>query len=282
MSDQSFERAVGTWLESGSDRTPPAAIDAVLLAVKTTPQERDLRIPRRFITMPTYMRLAAVIAIVAVVGVGALMYSNREPGIGGQPTPSPTPVESPTESPTPSPTVSLLDTSAWVPYASIRYGFSISRPVDWTEDPAQREWSFETDFEPWKHLEATDHFSNASGDVGVSAWSTTVPAGTTVEAWMEQYCTAQNAGPCTDIHADAVDVLTGDQHPGRLVFGRESDAMAFILDGQTMYIVAVWRGETDPAVRPYGGARALLEAFVSTMTLPAEPPQGSPAASPDA
>jgi RNA polymerase sigma-70 factor (ECF subfamily) len=115
-----------------------------------------------------------------------------------------------------------------------------------------------------------------AGLVGVSAWSTTVAPGTTVESWMEAYCAGQNAGPCTGIQDDAVDVETRDQHPGRLVFGPDTDTMAFILDGQTMYVVAVWRGETDPAVQPYGGARALLEAFLSTMTLPADSPLGSP------
>ena len=69
MSDQLFERAVRDWLEDGSDRTPRPAIDAVLLAVKTTRQERDLRIPRRFTQMPTYMRLAAGIAIVPMHGL---------------------------------------------------------------------------------------------------------------------------------------------------------------------------------------------------------------------
>lgn len=90
MSDPLFEHAVRDWLDDGSDRTPPTAIDAVLLAVKTTPQERDLRIPRRFTQMTFPMRLAAAIAIVAVVGVGALAYINRGPTPGDQPTATPT------------------------------------------------------------------------------------------------------------------------------------------------------------------------------------------------
>jgi hypothetical protein len=90
MSDRLFDRAVRDWLDDGSDRTPPAAIDAVLFAVKTTRQERDLRIPRRFTEMPTYMRLAAGIAIVAVLGVGVLAYLNRGPNTGGPPTESAT------------------------------------------------------------------------------------------------------------------------------------------------------------------------------------------------
>jgi hypothetical protein len=90
MSDRLFERAVRGWLEDGSDRTPSPAIDAVLLAVKTTPQERDLRILRRFTEMPTYMRLTAAIALAAVVGVGVLAYVNRGPNAGGPPTAAPT------------------------------------------------------------------------------------------------------------------------------------------------------------------------------------------------
>jgi hypothetical protein len=101
MSGQPFERAIRDWLEDGSDRTPRPAIDAVLLAVKTTPQERDLRIPRRFTHMPTYVRLAAGIAFVAVVGVGVLAFLNGDPNSVGSPTAAPT--ARATFAPTPSP-----------------------------------------------------------------------------------------------------------------------------------------------------------------------------------
>jgi len=114
MSDQLFEHAVRGWLEDGSDRTPPAAIEGVLLAVKTTPQERDLRIPRRFTTMTFSMRLAAVVAIVAILGVGALAYLNRGPTTGDQPTPPPTTL------PTPTPTIRPLTEG---PLAPGRYAY---------------------------------------------------------------------------------------------------------------------------------------------------------------
>jgi len=276
MSDQSFERALGTWLEAGSDRTPPAAIDAVLLAVKTTPQERDLRVPRRFTTMPTFMRLAAAIAIVAVVGAGALIYANRQPGVGGEPTPTPTPTLA--ASPTASPTASLLDTSLWVPYTSDRYGVTIAHPADWSEDPAQRDFSLEVDGEPWLS-EATESFINPEESVKFSAWSVPVAPGTTLESWMEAYCTASGGSDCSQVADPAVPQVTGDGHPGLGLFGPNVDTMAFFLKAEVVYVTAIWRGETDPSVTPYGGARALLEAFVSTLTLPAQPPQGSPGAS---
>jgi heat shock protein HslJ len=105
-----FEHAVDDWLEEGSDRTPRRVVDAVLFAVKTTPQERDLRIPWRNPNIATPFRLAAAIAIVAVIGFASLTLLNpRTNGIGGMPPATPT--AAPT--PTPSPTVSLPGTS-WI------------------------------------------------------------------------------------------------------------------------------------------------------------------------
>ena len=48
---------------------------------------------------------------------------------------------------------------------------------------------------------------------------------------------------------------------------------AGIYDADAMTVVAVWRGESDSAVSPYGGAQRLLEAFLSTMEVwPASTP----------
>jgi len=121
MSDRQFERAVLDWLGDGSDRTPPAAIDGVLLAVKTTPQERDLRIPWRFTRMTTTMRLAAGIAIVAVLGVGALQLLGSGFSVGSKATPSPTTPPPPTQ----------LPASELVPFTSAQYGYTISVIKGW-------------------------------------------------------------------------------------------------------------------------------------------------------
>jgi hypothetical protein len=110
--DAAFERATSDWLEAGSDRTPPEVLDAVLLAVRTTPQERDLRIPWMVTPMPTYLRLVAAVAIVAIAGVTGLTYLNGRPelGAGGGAMPSPTQLPTPSPSPTaePSPTTNDL------------------------------------------------------------------------------------------------------------------------------------------------------------------------------
>jgi hypothetical protein len=104
MSNRTFERAVLDWLEDGSDQTPRPALDAVLLAVKTTPQERGLRIPWRFFPMPVLSRATAVatVAVLAVVSAGGVIYvnSNRSGGPGGSPSAPPSPTQPPTTVPT--------------------------------------------------------------------------------------------------------------------------------------------------------------------------------------
>jgi len=85
-----FERIAAEWLDDGSDVTPPEVIGAVLLAVRSTPQERDFRILWRASAMPMYLRAAAVIAIVAFAGAATLYAFGLGPNVGSGRTPEPT------------------------------------------------------------------------------------------------------------------------------------------------------------------------------------------------
>jgi hypothetical protein len=88
-----FDRAVDRWLDDGSDATPPEVIDAVLLAVRSTPQERDFRVPWRTTSMTSYLRVAAVIALAVIASTAATFtFGPGGSGIGGtgaSPSPSP-------------------------------------------------------------------------------------------------------------------------------------------------------------------------------------------------
>jgi hypothetical protein len=138
--DRAFERAVDDWLADGSDRTPAPAVDAVLLAIRTTPQERDLRIPWRTQEMPFLLRAAAVIAIIAVAGLAAFNALGLRPDVGSQPTPSPTTQPAPTQSPTPKPilgSTSKLDPGRYrftfiPPGATAPFPMSITLPAGWS------------------------------------------------------------------------------------------------------------------------------------------------------
>lgn len=93
-SKRDFDRAVDLWLEDGSDATPPEVIDAVLLAVRSTPQERDFRVPWRTTSMTSYLRVAAVIALAVIASTAAISaFGPGGSGFGGtNATPSPSPV----------------------------------------------------------------------------------------------------------------------------------------------------------------------------------------------
>ena len=258
--DRAFDVAMQRWLDAGSDRTPAPAIDAVLLAIRTTPQERDLRIPRRFAFMTTPMRLAAGVALVAIVGLGAFAYSNGTAGPGGpatQPPATVAPTLAPTAAATPSADPTLrpahlgpISTDGWVTYDSTRYGFTISHPADWVATPADHAWALPAD----ANWQSTGVEAFIGPPLRVSAWSVAVSPGTSAEEWIAAYCPLSTSS-CG--RSDSRDwPVTMDEHPG-VLFVYHSDAQAFVLVDDRMYVVAAWRPESQRYV----------EAFLSTMKL---------------
>ena len=105
--DRSLERAARSWLETGPTHAPVRAVEAALLRIETTPQERVLRIPWRFTTMPMPARvaMAAVIGVLLVGGAFYVLGRPGQPAVGG---PGPTPSSTPTASPAPSASTAAL------------------------------------------------------------------------------------------------------------------------------------------------------------------------------
>jgi hypothetical protein len=125
--DRSLERAARSWLENGPIEAPDRAVEAALLRIQTTPQERDLRIPWRFTTMTTPARIATAAAIGVLVVGGALFILGRpgQTGVGGpglSPTvgPSSTPNLSPSLRPSPLPVGAIpAGTYVMAPFAGV-------------------------------------------------------------------------------------------------------------------------------------------------------------------
>jgi hypothetical protein len=110
--DRSLERAARTWLETGPNQAPDRVVEAALLRIETTPQERDFRIPWRFSEMTIPARVAAAAAIGVLLIGGAFFYFGKpgQPAIGAPgPSPSPTAPASPIASPKPSSSGPILD-----------------------------------------------------------------------------------------------------------------------------------------------------------------------------
>ena len=105
-SDLDFETTTADWLNAGSDPTPPHLIEAVLLAARNTPQERDLRDPWRAPIVNKFTTFgfgAGAMIVVAFVVAVQLFGSPSSGGSGGEPTPTP---EATATEPSPSPSVS--------------------------------------------------------------------------------------------------------------------------------------------------------------------------------
>jgi hypothetical protein len=178
-------------------------------------------------------------------------------------------------SPTPEPSI---DTAGWTTYTSSQYEFTVSHPADWRVLPATRAWAWEADVgKDQSTTPGADHFTAADQSVRISAWSIPLDPGTTLDgveanlaAWVEDYCRRTGNTSCSGIADRAVPMCLErrDCHPALLV-PFKSDVQAFfaggIYDPTAMTVVAIWRGESAPAVASYGGSQRLLEAFLSTM-----------------
>lgn len=105
IDDRSLERAARSWIEVGPTRAPEPAVQAALLLIETTPQERDW-IPWRFprMTMPARLAAFAVVSALVLVGLALVGGSIGNPSV----TPSPSaaavlPTASPSTTPTQAP-----------------------------------------------------------------------------------------------------------------------------------------------------------------------------------
>jgi len=136
--DREFRRATTDWLETGSDRTPPHAVDAVLLAVRSTRQERPLPVPWRPVPMQNIARVAVATAAVVAVAFAWLNFGPSNTGVGSPAGPTATVVASPTPTPIPIPTGSstlgspLVSGARYITTDPFPIRMSFVAPAGWT------------------------------------------------------------------------------------------------------------------------------------------------------
>jgi hypothetical protein len=252
MTTRSFERAVRDWLEDGSDRTPPAAIDAVLLTVKTTPQQR-VSLPRRFDYMPAYLRLAAAAAVIAAVGIGAFSLLGGGPGPGGPTTPpSPSPTPKQTDVASPVPTVPPLSAT----FVSPLNGYAIDYPAAWSVTPAAVPIDRDA-FAAGVEGEWLDQLNPVDGNGQFRMGSVTVPNGVDAMEWI--------AGVYLRCTGTCLDSLIRATFDGQAALVREDNLereMILIL-GDRAYFATLFPGP-DIGL-PY--APELFEAMMASLDL---------------
>ena len=219
------------------------------------------------VTPARWPRLALLAAVPVIAVAGTLFLGDRSSDVRSASTAAPLTMTLP--STTASPTVSPIDTTDWNTYESERYGFSIGYPPGWIVQPADHDWTLAGDARE-RESSAQEAFV-LPNEIVVGAWSVALDPGTTLEAsadvetWVEQYCEAA-LFDCDRYQAQVPLCLEAqDCHPGLLVPLRQG-VHAFVADGQDrVLVVAIWRVDGDPSVQQFGGARRLLQAFLSTM-----------------
>ena len=95
--DRNFERTARAWLELGPSDAPDHTVEAALLAIETTPQERTWLLPWRHIVRTPLAIAATGVALVLVAIVGIAVLGSPKSGVGGT-TASPTPSAAPSTS----------------------------------------------------------------------------------------------------------------------------------------------------------------------------------------
>jgi hypothetical protein len=138
--DLRFERNARAWLELGPIDAPDRVIEAALLEIDRTTQERGHRVPWRLPTMTLLSRVAAVAVAILAIGAAAvfLIRPSGNTGVGAHPT---APPSIPTIPPTASPPTASVSPAA-TPTAVDASGFAVPFQMSW-EVPVQ--WDVKTD-----------------------------------------------------------------------------------------------------------------------------------------
>lgn len=180
--DRSLERAARSFIEAGPTEAPDHTVEAALQTIRSTPQERDLRVPWRFIPMHGPARLLGAAAAVAAVAVGAFLLLGRSSEhVGTSPSPS---RASPSAS---SAAVPDLDTT----FKSPLYGYTVRYPGDWQVLPATAVWK----------VDDYANFDRSLSDIlGVGenfdGTSSLLAPGESFEQWYAKYDEPRAAGTC--------------------------------------------------------------------------------------
>lgn len=265
--NRDFERIAGAWLAEGPTELTNRVLDAALDEVHLTHQRRRSPVPWRASPMSIPMRVAAGIAVIAVVGFAGFAFLNRGSAIGHSPGPTPSASASPSEGapstqpPRPSPTP--IDPTAWTSFTSARHGYTARYPGDWVLTLATAPATLS---DLTGAVDAVfDHVKTSGPADEILGVSTKLPSGMSEADWIAAYRqpVVDTFGASCFPPPDQWKPVTVDGHVGGLYVGCNYVEATTFVDGRA-YIFTL--------ARPLGFAATpatedLLRAFLSTVTV---------------
>ena len=201
--DRSLERAARSWLEEGPVQAPDRAVEAALLRIQITDQERDWHVPWRTRSMTQTSRLLTGLVAIAIVLVGGVLIlrPGANTGIGGPSAsaPSHTPAPSTTSAPSAAPSSIASGSPAAIPavtqsFTSTRDGYRLRYPSGWTVVPATTSWlpGTQAASPPDPMLDVFTDPGDATRFVVVSQ---PLQPGVTTNAWLTTYAASAPSMP---------------------------------------------------------------------------------------
>ena len=293
--NRDFDRIASDWLAQGPAQLNDRVLDAALDEVHVTHQRRRPAVPWRTPTMSMPLRLAAGIAVVAVL-VGSFYFLAPRGGIGG-PSPSPDPVCKTAEGyntscaniPASAPPLPALDAT----FASPSHGFQVRYPSGWTVTPGTGSWPLGTSRDPGNPVSDAIVTPSGTDRVRFSGASIALPSGMTMDefrAFASPFSSPFVVDPCSPLAPLPVPVVINYQaspgsspQPAEAVVGINGCHALAELGGYiyAMEVIAGGRGYTFTLDGHISTADAL--AWIATITLdPASATTGTAAPSPSA
>jgi hypothetical protein len=180
-----FDRIAAAWLADGPIELPARVLDAAVDEIHLTRQRHAMRLPWRFPKMTAPVRLAALVAVLALLAIGALAL-----GVGGSaPAPTVAPTTAPASAGAVAPTilttvgVPVLDTA----FASPRNGYAMKVQPGAVVTPATKAWAPGSSPPRWGDT-ALDQI--VVGDIRFVGTDQPKPSTQTTDEWLQAYCQA--------------------------------------------------------------------------------------------
>jgi hypothetical protein len=276
--DRTLERVARAWLEEGPTRAPELTVNAALLRIASTAQDRTWPLPRRFrmafhAPASPVQVLTLIVATVLAVGLGAGIVANQ--GIGPSAplaTPSPSPSESVGPSPSPavgtnpvsSPSGSVLPSFSHT-FASPLFGYSVGYPDRWNAHPADSPWTHGTTIS-WGGGSVDDL---RGADVRLSVASQPLQTGETPASRIQAMVDA--SPPCPPRRPGPNAIRVGDQIGTVAVNGCSTATTAFnggiSPRGFVYVVVLVYQDRVYDFILDGAVDSSYLEAILATVTL---------------
>lgn len=240
MNENEFDRTARAWLEDGPTRMSDRAVLSTLEKVHTTRQRRTPWTAWRARPVSLFARSAGAAALVAVIGIAAVIVIPRLPGVGG-----PEPSQA-----TGIPALTTL-------FISPRNGFSIKHPEAVTPTPAVQVWGFSE--------QVDDGFDAVEVVVGAVLKGASTMGGITgddsidqeVDEWLsDARVLPDGCGVPRSRQAE----LTIDGQSGRIA-ECEGRIEATVVVAGRLYLFTLLHGQLG------GDARVLFDALVATIDL---------------